>query len=183
MTDGTGRLTFNRFSNGTVLFPYKLQYPESEVSTTNNRVYITDTVCVKPGESWIMSLKGNTLELENSELEIGVQITVGYRDSEYLVVDYIKDYMTDSFFADWPPDKIVYQVIMNEDIKTGMDAYTHTFIDSKDAWVRLGMLCYGNSTITYTACYIGEENSVKNNAIKSLIESIEIGSVPVQIEG
>lgn len=72
---------------------------------------------------------------------------------------------------------------MNEDIKTGMDAYTHTFIDSKDAWVRLGMLCYGNSTITYTACYIGDENSVKNNAIKSLIESIEIGSVPVQIEG
>lgn len=66
--------------------------------------------------------------------------------------------MTDNFFNGWPPDSITYSVLMNSETKTGMDAYTHTFIDSEDAWVRVGMLCYGNSTITYTACYKGDES-------------------------
>lgn len=183
MPDGTGRLTFNGFSDGTVLFPNKLQYPDSEVQTTNNRVFLTDTVCLKPGESWNLVLNGSSVELENEDLGIGVQIQVGYRDADYLVVDYIQDYMTDNFFNGWPPDNIKYQVIMNGEVKTGVDAYTHTFIDSKDAWVRVGMLCYGNSTVTYTACYIGDENSVANKAVKDLIESIEVNGTSVQIEG
>lgn len=183
MTDGTGRLTFNEFSDGTVVFPNELQYPDSEVQTTNNRVFITDNVCFKPGESWNIMLNGNKVELENSDLGIGAQIQVGYRDGDYLVVDYIQDYMMDNFFVGWPPENITYQVIMNGETKTGVDAYTHTFIDSQDAWVRIGMLCYGNSTVTYTACYIGNESSVANKAIKDLIEQIEIGGTNVQIEG
>ena len=34
MGDGTGRLTFNEFSNGTVVFPNPLVYPDAEVGST-----------------------------------------------------------------------------------------------------------------------------------------------------
>ena len=105
-----------------------------------------------------MVLDGDTIELENESLKIGAKIHVGYRDGGYFVTDYLQDYMSENFFKDWPPENITYRVIMNEDMKTGVNAYTHTFIDSEDAYVFVGMLNFGNTTLVYSCCYKGEES-------------------------
>lgn len=181
--DGTGRLTFNEYPDGTIQLPTKLAFPDQQVTQTSNKVFITSTVSLKPNAGWNMVLDGDTIELENESLKIGAKIHVGYRDGGYFVTDYLQDYMSENFFKDWPPENITYRVIMNEDVKTGVNAYTHTFIDSEDAYAFVGMLNFGNTTLVYSCCYRGEESQVNNEAIEALIESIEIGGVPVQIEG
>lgn len=182
MPDGTGRLTFNEFSDGTVVFPNPLVYPDAEVSSTQNRIYITNMFSVAPDSSWNCVLNGSTLELENNDLKIGAQITVGYRNGDYLTPEYLQSYMDSNFFMGWPPENITYQVLMADTIKAGVDAYTHTFIDSEDAWVRIGIGQVGTTTFTYSVCYKGDESSVANAAIKNLLQSIQVSGQPLQIE-
>lgn len=182
MTDGTGRLTFNEFSDGTVLFPTPLSYPDSEVGSTANKIYLTNQFCLAPDSSWNCVLKGSTIELENNDLHIGAQITVGYRNGDYLTPEYLQSYMDSNFFVGWPPENIKYSVLMADTIKAGVDAYTHTFIDSEDAWVRIGVGQLGTTTFTYQVCYKGDENSVANAAIMNLLQSIQISGQPIQIE-
>ena len=71
---------------------------------------------------------------------------------------------------------------MADTIKAGVDAYTHTFIDSEDAWVRIGIGQVGTTTFTYSVCYKGDESSVANAAIKNLLQSIQVSGQPLQIE-
>lgn len=182
MPDGTGRLTFNEFSNGTVLFPTPLSYPDSEVGSTANKVWLTNQFSVSPDSSWNCVLKGSTMELENEDLQIGAQITVGYRNGDYLTPEYIQAYLDSNFFVGWPPENITYSVLMADTIKAGVDAYTHTFIDSEDAWVRIGVGQLGTTTFTYSVCYKGDESSVANAAILNLLQSIQVSGQNIQIE-
>lgn len=123
------------------------------------------------------------MELENNDLGIGAVVQIGYRSGNYISPEFIQTYMQDNFFPDWPPENITYQVLMIDSIKAGMDAYTHTFIDGEDAWVRIGLGSYGNTTFAYSVCYKGAESSVANAAIKSLLQSIRIATQNLQIEG
>lgn len=182
MPDGTGRLTFNQFTDGTVLFPNALQFSGGTNVQTTGKINITDRVSIYPDSSWVVNINKSKVEFENPELEVSVQVAVGELTDTALKVDVIKDYMQTAFFADWPPDNITYRTIMCNDYQVGVNAYTHTFIDSDDAYVYIGMLNRGTTSICYTACYKGSESVTKNSAIENLLQSMQISTFNISIE-
>ena len=182
MPDGTGRLTFNQFTDGTVLFPKALQFQGGTNGQTNGKISITDRVQIYPDSSWVVNINKSKVEFESPDLGISVQVAVGELTGDALKVDVIKDYMQTTFFADWPPDDITYRTVMCNGYQVGINAYTHTFIDSDDAYVYIGMLNRGTTSVCYTACYKGDESVTKNSAIENLLQSMQISTFNISIE-
>lgn len=176
--DGTGRLTFNSVDSK-IIFPSSFQYPGAETAAPSSKVNIVNNVTVTPSSTWIFKLNGSTLELEHSSGISGIikvgQVYEAY-DSELLKTDVIAPW-----FSSLPASQVKYKDIFVDESKFGCQAETPTMIDSEDAYLKCGMVAYGENSITYVFAYRGSQDSTKDESIMSVLNSITINSGQVSI--
>lgn len=178
--DGTGtRLTFNS-ADSKIIFPDSFKYPESEQISANGSIEIVQNVSVTPGNNWVCKLNGASLELEHSTGISGV-IKVGRIQSMY-DKSLLQDEVLAPWFSNVPSSTLVYNKIFLGNEMQGVQATTPTTIDSEDAYLRAGILGYGNYSVTYIFVYRGNQDSTKDESILSVLNSIEITGNKLSVE-
>lgn len=172
MGDGsTGRLTFNSVDSK-IIFPEAFKYPGAEQTSASGSISIVKNVAVTPGQNWICKLNGASLELEHSS---GISGTIKVGE----VTDfYEQSLLQDEVLAPWlsklPKDTIRYENIFINGAAVGIQAVTPTIIDSEDAFLRCGMLAFGEYAVTYVFVYRSLEDATKNESILNVINSIKM---------
>jgi len=179
MGDGTGRLTFNSL-DGKILFPQPFVYPGSTQAATSGRVNITSSLSILPTGSWAIRIIGTTVELEHSS-GISGTIKVGYVQ-ELVPMDFFQEDVLSPLFVGHPAGNIIYSKLFLGDQNWGMDARTDTRIDESPAYMRVGMLAIGDTSFTYSFVYRGEQDSVKDESVLSLLRTIEMLGQPLSVE-
>lgn len=178
--DGTGtRLTFNS-ADSKIIFPDSFKYPESEQISANGSIEIVQNISVTPGNNWVCKLNGASLELEHSTGISGV-IKIGRIQSMY-DKSLLQDEVLAPWFSNVPSSTLVYNKIFLGNEMQGVQATTPTTIDSEDAYLRAGILGYGNYSVTYIFVYRGNQDSTKDESILSVLNSIEITGSKLSVE-
>lgn len=178
--DGTGtRMTFNS-ADSKIIFPDSFKYPESEQISANGNIEIVQNVTVTPGNNWVCKLNGASLEMEHSSGISGV-IKVGKLTSMY-DKSLLQDEVLAPWFSNVPSSTVIYNRIFLNNEMQGVQATTPTTIDSEDAYLRAGILGYGNYTLTYIFVYRGAQDSTKDESILSVLNSITITGSKLSVE-
>lgn len=168
--DGTG-MTFNSY-DAKIIFPSSFQYPGSQQVSASGSINIINNISITPGSNWVCKLNGSTLELEHTS-NISGTIKVGS-----VTELYNKDMLQGDVLAPWleqlPQGGIVYNNIFLNDTMWGVQATTPTTIDSEDAFLRVGMLAFGDYSVVYVFVYRGLQDVNKDESIKSLLNSMVI---------
>lgn len=179
MGDGTGRLTFNSL-DGKIVFPQPFVYPGSSQAATSGRVNITNNISILPTGSWALKIIGTTVEMEHSS-GISGTIKVGYVQDLVPMETFQADVFS-PLFEGHPAGNIIYSKLFLGDQNWGMDARTDTRIDEEPGYLRVGMLALGDTSFTYTFVYKGAQDSVKDEAVLSLLRTIEMLGQPLSVE-
>lgn len=178
--DGTGRLSFNSYKN-TITFPELLMYPNSISTPAENKIYIVDEVGFTPSSNWVLKMDGTTVELEHSNGITGTIKVVAYDD---MYDPEILKVRIQEWVDTLPPDELMqYTKIFVADNFSGYDVLSSSsMIDAENAVLRIGMTAFGKKAISYAFVYRGEADSVKDEAVKSLISSIEMNGSKLTME-
>lgn len=178
--DGTGRLTFNSYKN-TITFPELFMYPDCISAPADDRVSIVNGVTFSPSSNWVINLDGTTAEVEHTNSITGTFKVVAYNDVYDKEILKIK---IDEWLATLPPDEAVqYTRIFVADNFCGYDVLSqNSMIDEEPAVIRVGMIAYGQKAVSYAFVYRGEADPIKNEAVKSLISSIQINTSELRME-
>lgn len=179
MGDGTGRLTFNSFQDK-IIFPKPFEYPGSTQISNTASVNITQSLNVSPTNNWSMRLKGTTLELEHSSGISGI-IKAG-AIKEIHPRETLQDEVFAPFFAELPPDTVIYSKLFLDDNWWGLQAMTSTFIDSEDAYLRMGMAGIGEQCFTYSFVYKGKQDAGKDEVILTLLKTVKLFGQTLRVE-
>lgn len=168
--DGTG-MTFNSY-DAKIIFDPSFQYPGSQQVAASGSVNIVDNISITPGSNWAFKLNGSTLELSHTS-NISGTIKVGA-----VTELYNKELLQGDVLAPWfervPQSGLVYNNIFLNDTMWGVQATTPTTIDSEDAFLRVGMLAFGDYSVVYVFVYRGLQDVNKDESIKSLLNSMVI---------
>jgi hypothetical protein len=177
--DGTGRYTFNSV-DAKMIFPSSFQYPSAETIQSNGSINIVQNVQVSPGSNWIFKMNGTTLELEHTS---GISGTI---KASGVTTQYDKTQLKDEVLSQWfvnvPDAKPVYKDIFIDQTMFGVQATTPIMIDSENAFLRCGMLAYGDYAITYVFVYRGEQDVTKDESITNVLNTIKIMGAEFQVE-
>lgn len=178
--DGTGRLSFNSYKN-TIQFPELFMYPDGVPTPADNRVNIVNGVAFVPSSNWVINLNGTTVEVEHVNEITGTLKVVAY--SEMYNQEILKVRL-DEWVATLPPDEAIqYTKLFVSGNFCGYDVLSaNSMIDAEPAVIRVGMLAYGQKAVSYAFVYRGEQDSVKDEAIMSLITSITMNNSAVTTE-
>lgn len=179
MNDGTGRLTFNSFHNK-IIFPTPFEYPGSTQISNTASVNITKSLKVAPTSNWALRLKGTELELEHSS---GISGTIkAGMIKEMFPREPMQEEIFAPFFEELPPDTVKYSKLFLDDNWFGLQAMTPTFIDSEEAYLRMGMLGIGEQCFTYSFVYKGKPDAGKDEIVLSLLNTIEMFDQNLRVE-
>ena len=179
MGDGTGRLTFNSFQNK-IIFPKPFEYPGSTQISNTASVNITQSLNVAPTNNWALKLSGTTLELEHTS-GISGKITAG-EIRELYPRETMQDEVFTQFFAELPPDTVKYSKLFLDDNWWGLQAMSPTFIDSEDAFLRVGMAGIGEQCFTYSFVYKGKQDAGKDEVILTLLKTMKLFGQTLRVE-
>lgn len=178
--DGSGGMTFNSY-DAKIIFPTSFQYPGSQQMSANGAIDIVNNVSITPGSNWTCKMNGSTLELEHSS-KISGTIKVGR-----ITQLYDKSLLQADVLAPWlqelPRDQVVYNNIFLGNDMWGVQATTPTTIDSEDAFLRCGMLGYGEYSVVYVFVYRGLQDVNKDESITSILNTMTISGNPMIVEG
>ena len=180
MGDGTGRLTLNSYK-GTITFPELFIYPSGVSIPADGRISIVNGVAFAPSSNWTINLNGATAEIEHNNGISGMIKAVGYEDRYNLEVLKVE---LDKWLETLPPDdQIQYTKIFVADNFCGYDVLSaNSMIDGENAVIRVGMVAFGQKAVSYAFVYRGEQDSVKDEAVRSLIRSMEINTAKFVME-
>ena len=64
----------------------------------------------------------------------------------------------------------------------GVDAKSHTYIDSKDAQLRCGLIGFGDTAVQYFFVYTGESDVTNDDLISSVINTIQIWDTQILVQ-
>lgn len=177
--DGTGRLTFNTI-DGKIMFNPAFEYPDSTQAANTSSVNITDGLSISPTNNWFMVQKGTTLELSHTQGINGV-IKAG-SISETIAYEDLQEQVMSKFFSNFPPEKITYSKLFLQDQCWGIEAKLPTTVDSEPAYIRCGMLGFGEQCFTYMFYYKGEQDPTKDETTLSLLQTIKVHNEPLRIQ-
>lgn len=178
--DGTtGEMTFNS-ADSKIIFPSSFQYPGSEAIQANGKIDIVNNVSVAPGSNWITKLNGSTLELQHSS---GISATIKVSGvTESYDKNLLQSEVLQQWFINVPQSQVKYTNIFIDSNMFGVQATTPTMIDSENAFLRCGMLSYGDYAITYVFVYRGEQDVTKDESIVNLINSMTVTGNKISVE-
>lgn len=183
-SDGTGRTTLNTVDSRITL-PTEFTYPHSVQTLSSSCVQISDKITINPNANWVVSVNGTTVDIEHVSSQISGQFVIGELDvphgEEAVRADGLTDVLS-KFFESMPPENIKYTRIYVKDKWVGMDTYSHTFIDEKDAYLRCGMLAQGDTTLCYMFVYKGSQDVSKDELILNILKGMKINGNNLVIE-
>ena len=179
MGDGTGRLTFNSFQDK-IIFPKPFEYPGSTQISNTASVNITKSLKVAPTSNWALRLKGTELELEHAS---GISGTIkAGMIKEMFPRESMQEEVFAPFFEELPPDTVKYSKLFLDDNWWGLQAMTPTFIDSEEAYLRMGMLGIGDQCFTYSFVYKGKPDVGKDEVILTLLKTVKLSEQTLRVE-
>lgn len=169
--DGTGRFNFHSVDSK-IIFPQSFQYPDSTAIESDGYINIVGNIKVSTGSNWITKLNGSTLELEHSSGISGTIKACGIRETYDATV--LQDEVLSRWFDNMKDDDVTYKNIFMNGTAIGVQASTQVMIDSETAYLRCGMLGYGEYSLTYIFVYRGAQDATKDESITSVLNSIKI---------
>lgn len=180
--DGTGRLTFNSVES-IIKLPVALQYPKAVEAPNTSKILISEAVSIKPTSNWLIKMSGSKVEVEHPN-GISGKISVGYldREAQRTLADSLQEYLAKEFFSSLPPETVNYSRLHIKDTWVGIDATSHTFINSEDARIRCGILGFGEVAVQYMLVYKGDTDGTKDELISSLVNTIEVWNTPISVK-
>lgn len=182
MEDGTKRLTFNTV-DGVITLPVEFAYPGTEMTANTSSINVNNQVKVTPGSTWTAILDGTTLKLSNIEAIAG-NITVGQlnKEGEEFKVANLQEYVSTTLLEGFPCERPVWTKLFLTDRQRGVDMTCKTTIDGEPGVIRCGVIGVSGLSIQYMFVYKGEDNSTKNELVRSLLTSMTIKNNPLRIE-
>lgn len=177
--DGTGRYTFTSVDSK-IIFPAAFQYPGTQAIQADGSINVVDNVEITPGSNWITKLNGATLEMEHSS-GISATIKVGGVTESY-DKSLLQSEVLEQWFVNIPESQVAYKNIFIDGTMFGVQATTPTMIDSEVAFLRCGMLAYGDYSVTYIFVYRGEQDVTKDESIVNVINTIKVMNNGINVE-
>lgn len=176
--DGSGsRLTFNSVDSK-IIFPSTFEYPGAVQAASSGKVSIIDGIECTPGSNWICKLNGSSLELESTA---GISGTIKVGSQSYLyTADELKSDVIKPWFDGLPQGTLTYNSVFVAQQAMGIQASTPTTIDSENAYLRCGMVGYGDKCLTYIFVYRGDQDASKDESITNLLNSVTIDGDQMQ---
>lgn len=178
--DGSGNLTTHSV-NDKIQFNSELAYPNSTTVEASSSILITDNVYVIARDNWTTKLYNNTIELEHSS-GISGNISVS-RVTEYISGGTMKDLILTPWISEVTTEPVEYNDIFVNGTVLGYQGKTQILINGTDKSVMIcGIAGNNNTSVAYVFVYDGETDSVKNELIRSIIESITIDDSTLRLE-
>ena len=168
MGDGSGRLTLNSIDSS-IIFPESFQYPGTTPVAATGKLDIIENVSVTPGTNWILKMNGSSLEMQHTG-GISGTILVGSIPSNYDVNQLQYDVL-DPWFQTLGVTPL-YKEIFIQKYPYGVQASAPIMIDSESAYLRCGMVGYAGISLIYIFVYRGPQDSIKDESVMSVINSI-----------
>lgn len=179
MSDGTGRLTFNRV-DGKITFATPFEYPESSQAPNNSSINITDGVTIEASNNWQFKFEGTSLMCTHSS-GVAAQFKVGAIKKIY-PSESMETEVFPAFFEGFPPDTVGYTKLYLNNNWWGVQAKTSTFVDSKDWQYRCGMVGMSKSSLTYMFMYEGKYDEAKEEISANLLGTVKIFNQQLRVE-
>lgn len=179
MKDGSGNLTFTTYDS-TMIFPSSFAYPETCEISGNSSISIVPNITIVPTDNWICKLNGATLQLEHTT-GISGTVKVGQISKLYDKEKLQSDVMS-PWFSGITSGSVMYSNIFMKGISWGTQAQTKIFIDEEPAYLKCGMIGFGNYSVIYTFVYRGEQDQTKDESVDLLINSLNILGQDVTVD-
>lgn len=182
MGDGSGKINFNS-NDSKIIFPSSFLYPTSTSSSPDGSIAITQDVTIKPSSNWIVKLNGASAELQHTQQNTSATIKATTIEQQ-LTSDEIKTSVLEPWFANITNDSssVVYSDIFMDGESYGMQAELPIMIDTENAYLVCGMAGVGSVAVTYVFVYRGEQDPDKTEAIKNVINSINITGSQLSVQ-
>lgn len=179
MQDESNNLTFNSY-DAKMIFPSAFQYPESIETAGTSNIEIAPDISFQTTGNWVVKLNGATVELEHSS-GINAMFKIG---EIYNLIDNatLKDTVVKPWFEENTTQNVKYSDIFLNGTAWGTQAQANIFIDTEPAYLRCGMLGYGNYALTYVFVYRGEQDANKDESIKSLLNTLSVLGQTVTVD-
>lgn len=178
--DGSGNLTTHSV-NEKIEFNSPLTYPNSSSVEASSSINITDNVSVIARDNWTTKLYNSTVELEHSS-GISGNISVE-RINEYISGGNMKDLILTPWIEETTKEPVEYNNIFINNTVLGYQGRTQILIDETNkSTMTCGIAGNNNIAVSYVFVYDGDSDSVKNELIKGIVESVSIADVKLKLE-
>lgn len=177
--DGSGALTLHSV-NDMLQFNEALTYPGAVAMESSSSISITKDVDVVARDNWTTKLYNSTLELEHSS-GISANISVEYA-TEYLTDGNMKDSVLTPWIQSVTQEPVEYSdVFINNDV-LGYQGKCNVLVDeTKNYIMTCGIAGSNGVAVTYVFLYEGDKDDVKDELIKSIVESITISDQQLKL--
>lgn len=176
-TVGDGAKTLNSL-NDMVEFNEPLEYPNTQVIPASGYVAITNNVRVPARDNWTTRLSGSTLYMQHSN---GISATLSASEFVQFSDSGIKDIVT-GFVSQLTSDEITYSDVFINGEVWGGDAKFPCLVNGNNAVMQCGIVVHGNVALSYIFIYQGDRDITKDEAIKSLLNSVSINDDIIAVE-
>lgn len=180
--DGTGRFTLSS-NDAKIYFSKELVFPHASEVSASGSISITKDATIQAADNWITNLSGSELTLEHTSGISGTVKIGSYTDD--MDMEYIKDkYLPTWVEDDIPPTECTYSYIFlkGSQTKLGAQVAAPTTVDGKDATLRCGVFGYMGVAVSYVFVYRGTKDNTKDELIKTVLNSIQIGKNSVTFD-
>ncbi len=187
--DGTGNYSFNSIDSN-IIFDPEFNYPGSVSISPTGTVNIVNNVSVTPGSNWAMRMNGSALELQHlgnkNEVDgiTGTILVSKYDGTPIPSADLMNNVLMPMFNNDLSPEQVKkakFQEIFIGNKTSGVQATVPIMIDSENAFLRVGLTSFGGSSLLYVFVYRSEQDTVKDESIRSVIKSITIAGQSLNV--
>ncbi len=175
------RMSFNS-NDSKIIFPVEFVYPKSQEIAPDGKINITSNVSIKPASTWISRINGSALEVQQTSTKISGMIKIN-QATEIIPVEQMEEQVFQPWFDNTPFNVgVKYTNIFMGQAATGKQAENAILIDSENAYLICGMATSGGYTITYVFVYRGSEDATKTEAVKTLLNTIEVAGTKLTVQ-
>lgn len=179
MNDEANNLTFNSY-DAKMIFPEAFKYPDAIETAGTSNIEIAPNISFQTNGNWVVKLNGATVELEHVS-GINAMFKVG-EIYQLIPNETLKETVIKPWFSQITTQNVKYSDIFLNGVAWGTQAQTSIFIDTEPAYMRCGMLGFGNYSLTYVFVYRGEQDANKDESIKSILNTVKVSSQPLTVD-
>ena len=178
--DGSGNLTTHSV-NEKIEFNSELSYPNASNIEASSCISVTSNVKLVARDNWTNRLYNSSIELEHSS---GISGTISVQKiNEYITDGNMKDNVLTPWISEVTTQPVQYNNIFISGNVLGYQGISDVLVNETDkAILTCGITGNNNTSITYVFVYSGERDSVKDELIKNIIESVTIDDVGLKLE-
>lgn len=169
-----------KFVDDTIVFPNKLQLPNSQVDAVVTQVKLGSKYSVSPSNNWLVRCDGSQVSLTHPSKIWGKISAVTLTEPVKKIED--MQSILKQFFVGFPTTNITYKQIFMDGTLTGLCADAPIVVEDQNYHVVVGFNTKSSTGIEFLFTYADDGSGVQGELVYSLLRSCEAGQTKLAFE-